>query len=512
MAKGTVKRKPTPSSLRKKKAQQRIRKRMKAKLEKKRPSWRAAIAKTYTKASDVAHGKDRGGKKGRHGKSSVKDGEDEKAADVQDEDIPNGGEGEVGDEVEVQSDVDSAKEQRLNERDPLETQLFLKNLPLDTSEEELLRFFSLTFAPVRRVLLVRNRISKMFTGTGFVHCGSAELANRIFEAAQQNAYEVSATQRQDMQKQTEGMSHHQAKRLMFKQRGGTLAARDPFLTMRETKFTVHRVLSRSDTQEAVGAALKKKKRTKVAGEDSRHLYLLQEGLILPDSPAAKGLHPRYLQMIQDDYEARKAQLQNNIYFVSERRLSVRNLPRNLLENDVRRMFAKAAREYLEAHPEHMDRERWGKYGPIKNIKVLRDTAGVSRGFGFVEFVNHPVALHVLRKINNNPTLFKDQRRLMVSFAVENMNAIQKLQRIKEMKHKRASSGGEGGGSGGGGDGSSGAGAKAAPVGDREGGGARKRARKEFTGRSASKSRGSADAVTSSTKKHRRPRAELSSSS
>lgn len=55
---------------------------------------------------------------------------------------------------------------------------------------------------------------------------------------------------------------------------------------------------------------------------------------------------------------------------------------------------------------------------------------MSKGYGFIEFVNHNVALHALRTLNNNPTLFGDQRRLLVSFSIENINAIQKLQRIK----------------------------------------------------------------------------------
>lgn len=57
-----------------------------------------------------------------------------------------------------------------------------------------------------------------------------------------------------------------------------------------------------------------------------------------------------MQMITDDYEARKAQLTNNNFFVSKTRLSVRNLPRHLTENDMRRLFAKAVRTYLKSHP------------------------------------------------------------------------------------------------------------------------------------------------------------------
>ncbi|KAG5470271.1 hypothetical protein LSCM4_02966 [Leishmania orientalis] len=430
MAKGTVKRRATPSSLRKKKAQQRIRKQIRTKLQKKKPNWKTALAKVYTGGANTLKDKKGSRKRTRDGLDDSDDGENTF-------NFKRDGEEEDG---EVQSDVDEEKEERMNQRDPLETQLFLKNLPLDTSEEELMAYFRNHFSAVKRVLLVRNRASKTLSGTGFVHCGSAELATKIFEYAQQNAREVSATGREEMKAQTEGLSHHQAKRLMHKMRTDSFVVRDPFLTMRDTKFTVLRVLSRSDTQEAVSAQQKKKKRTKVAADDPRNLYLLQEGLVLPDSAAAKGLHPRYLQMIEDDYAARKQQLTNSNYFVSKTRLSVRNLPRTMSENDMRRLFAEQARAYLKKHPEDAEKGKWGKYGPIRNVKLLKDTAGVSRGYGFIEFVNHNVALHTLRMLNNNPTVFGDQRRLMVSFAIENTSALQRLQRMKELKRARLARG------------------------------------------------------------------------
>lgn len=436
MAKGTVKRKATPSSTRKKKAQQRIRKQIRSKLQKKKPNWKTALAKAYT--ADDKGSKDKKPKKASRKRS--RDGD----ADEDEENTFNFKRDREDDEDgEVQSDVDEEKEERMNQRDPLETQLFLKNLPLDTSEEELMAYFKTHFSAVKRVLLVRNRASKTLSGTGFVHCGSAELATKIFDYAQQNAREVSAVGREEMKTQTDGLSHHQAKRMLHKMRTDTFIVRDPFLTMRDTKFTVMRVLSRSDTQEAVSAQ-QKKKRTKVAADDPRNLYLLQEGLVLPDSAAAKGLHPRYLQMIEDDYAQRKQQLTNSNYFVSKTRLSVRNLPRTMSENDMRRLFAEQARTYLKKHPEDTEKGKWGKYGSIRNVKLLKDTAGVSRGYGFIEFVNHNVALSTLRMLNNNPTVFGDQRRLMVSFAIENMNAVQKLQRMKELKKARMARGPSGG--------------------------------------------------------------------
>ncbi|ORC87363.1 putative RNA-binding protein [Trypanosoma theileri] len=426
MATGTVKRKPTPSALRKKKAQQRIRKKIQRKLEKKKPNWKVAIAKSYQdpKGKGNSKKKEPFQRKKRPRENDEDEDEDDNEDEYNDE------------EGEVQSDVDEEKQERLNERDPLDTQLFLKQLPLDTSEAELMQFFQSRFGKVRRVLLVRNKATKTLAGTGFLHCGSVELANSIMEHAQQNARELSATDRSDWREKTKELSHCQAKRMRFKMRTDAFTARDPFLTIRETRFTVHRVLSRTDSQEASAAVQKKKKRTKVAADDPRHLYLLQEGLILPDTPAARGLHPRYLEMVQADYEARKAQLRNSNMFVSTTRLNIRNLPRTMTEKELRTLFATQVRLFLKKNKKCVEKEKWGKYGPIKNIKLVKDSAGTSKGYAFIEFINHPIALHALRAINNNPTLFGDKRRLIVSFAVEDINAIQKLQRMRELRQQR----------------------------------------------------------------------------
>ncbi|KAH9578592.1 RNA recognition motif domain [Trypanosoma melophagium] len=419
MATGTVKRKPTPSALRKKKAQQRIRKKIQRKLEKKKPNWKVAIAKSYKDPKSNGNSKNK--KEPFQRKKRPRENDDDEYND---------------EDGEVQSDVDEEKQERLNERDPLETQLFLKHLPLDTSEAELSQFFQSRFGKLRRVLLVRNKGTGALAGTGFLHCGSVELANTIMEHAQQNARELSATDRSDWREKTKDFSHSQEKRMRFKMRTDAFMARDPFLTIRESRFTVHRVLSRTDSQEASAALRKKKKRTKVAADDPRHLYLLQEGLILPDTPAARGLHPRYLEMVQADYEARKSQLQNSNMFVSTTRLNVRNLPRTMSEKELRTLFATHVRSFLKKNKKCVEKEKWGKYGPIKNIKLVKDSAGTSKGYAFIEFINHPIALHALRAINNNPTLFGDKRRLIVSFAVEDINAIQKLKRMRELRQQR----------------------------------------------------------------------------
>lgn len=497
MVRGTVKRKATPSARRQKKARQRIRKQIKVKRERKKPKWESAIATIYDKNAKPFPHKKSGGKQGKEGwggggssspsgsskahsrllegnRKRFREEENEEVSSHEDDNnnssrhLKGGKKEKKGKELgfqkvkkssatlsflspeeeeqqqqqeeedrEVESDVDEEKEARMNERNPIETQLFLKGLPLDTSEEELLTFLTTQFGKVKRVLLVKSKLTHKLSGTAFVHCGSKGLADAIFTHAQKNAREIASTNREEWKAKSEALSHHQAKRLAYKLHHQTANVQDPFLLFRGTKCTVYRPLKRTEAQETLSAGeRKKKKRTKVAADDPRHLYLLQEGLILPDSPAGRDLPKPYLMVIMKGYEERKNQLRNNNYFVSTTRLSVRNLPRDMSENDFRRLFAEHARTYLKKHPEHLEKEKWGKYGPIKNVKVVRDTDGQAKGYGFIEFVNHQVALSCLRSLNNNPTVFGRGRRLIVAFAVENIEAIQKLKRMKELKLQR----------------------------------------------------------------------------
>lgn len=431
-----TKKRATPSQLRRKKAQQRIRKQIKRKTDRKAPSWKSALKKSYTE--DMGKRKDKliaeqkakkknAAKRARDGEDPEEEGE---GLSRFDDELLKGGNGE-----EVQEEVDEEKMKRMNERNPLETQLFLKNMPVDMTEEELMSFMT-RYGEIRKVFLVRNRITKMPTGTGFVHCGSAELADQIYALGQQNAREVSTASQEKMADKTKGLTRHRAKALQYKLKSDVHEIREPFLTIRNTRVSVHKVLSRTDSHEVSAAQQKKKNRTKTASDDPRNLYLVQEGYLAPDSEAVRDLPPHYVASLQRDYEARKMTLRNSNFYVSRTRLNIRHIPKKLNVNEVRKIFSDHARKYLKKHPEDADKDNWGKYGPIKNIKLLQDNEGESRGYGFIEFVNHEIALNVLRSTNNNPTIFGPNQRLVVSFAVENMTAVQKLSKIREVKQER----------------------------------------------------------------------------
>ena len=76
---------------------------------------------------------------------------------------------------------------------------------------------------------------------------------------------------------------------------------------------------------------------------------------------------------------------------------MRNLPKDFDEKQLRELFLNAAG--AEGRPR------------ITQVKIARDEEKAiegdknkSRGFGFVEFVEHAHALNALRKLNNNSTV------------------------------------------------------------------------------------------------------------
>ena len=381
----------------------RSRKQAKKKKAEHRPSWVQAIKKKYVQQDEEEK------------QRRIADGEEEGA--------------------EVQDEIDEEKEKRLNEKQPLETQLFLKGVPASADDDDLKEFFS-QFGKVRRVFQVKSHITKRTTGSAFVHFFDGTGVEKAFSHAQQNSREVAAAARADRQAELAGLTHHQAKRQVYKLKQNSHESSDPFVTINESRVVVHKVLSRTDSQEATSAMIKKRKRTRVAADDPRHLYLLQEGMITRDSPAAQGLPERYLRALEQDYEQRKESLKNINMFVSTVRVSIRNIPRKVTAAELRKLIIKEAKGYFRSHPEDLDKSKWGKHGPVKNLKILVDGNGVSRGFGFCELACHGAALHVLRRLNNNPTIYGQNQRLMISFAVENMNAVQKLQRIRELRRTR----------------------------------------------------------------------------
>ena len=390
----------------------------------KQPSWVKALQSKYDPDSDKNKNKKIAGKRRQRGEGDD-DAEDRLMIDPEDDDA-----------LEVESDVDEEKIENLNKQTPLERQLFLRGVPSEADEQALKTYFD-QYGTVKKVLVVQNKVTKRPSGSAFIHFEEESAAEKAFNFGLKNAQEATADVRHEDESATEGMTHTQAKRLMYKIKQDRFTNKDPFITVMNTRVTVMRPLNRSEAQDmTAGGKSKKERRTTVGLDDPRNLYLLEEGVIRPGTRAADDLHPKYLEGLLRDYETRKQQLRNVNLFVSRTRLSIRNIPRNVTEKQLRALFIGQVKDLLKSNPQLKDKTLWARHGPIKQLRILVDRSGTSRGYGFVEFVKHEYALHCLRHSNNNPTLFGAAHRLVVAFAIENINAIQKLERLKELRKEK----------------------------------------------------------------------------
>ena len=141
------------------------------------------------------------------------------------------------------------------------------------------------------------------------------------------------------------------------------------------------------------------------------------------------------------------------------RLCIRNLKKTLSDNDLRNLCIKATKQGLSnglVGPKDMDAQLRAQGVPIrlrssdaiiipnlnnkpstsklsylKAIKAkimldnsrLKDGKAQSRGYGFVEFLNHGHALACLRELNNNPEYF--------DFSASNSNQVCRFFSIDE---------------------------------------------------------------------------------
>ncbi len=191
------------------------------------------------------------------------------------------------------------------------------------------------------------------------------------------------------------------------------------------------------------------------GKDKRNLYLANEGLVA-DSSQLMSDHDREKRLRAQSEKKKK--LQNPLFFVSNNRLSIRNIGKSVTDQDLRLTCLKATKAGLEkslvtiddirkssvaqglSHSDHTVPNFDGRHC-IKSAKIMFDPNKVrgglpqSRGYAFVEFYNHAHALACLRQLNNNPQYenlaapalaSKDnlsKSKLIVEFSLENIRKV-----------------------------------------------------------------------------------------
>ncbi|XP_072951994.1 uncharacterized protein [Typha angustifolia] len=270
----------------------------------------------------------------------------------------------------------------------LERTIFISNLPFDISNEEVKQRFSV-FGKVQSFLPVLHQLTKRPRGTAFLKFATAAAADASVSAAN--------------------------------------AAPGLGIVMKGRALKVMKALNKES------AHRKEVEKTKNEIHDRRNLYLAQEGVILPKTPAAEGVSEADMKKRETLARKKTEMLQSPKFHVSRTRLIIYNLPKTMTSMQVTKLCRDAVLS------------RASKQKPvIQKVKLLKDEkkgeSGVrkhSRGVAFVDFKDHEHALVALRVLNNNPETFGPERRPIVEFALEDL---QKLRLIKAKESTKESHG------------------------------------------------------------------------
>ncbi|TFK50522.1 hypothetical protein OE88DRAFT_1750830 [Heliocybe sulcata] len=317
------------------------------------------------------------------------------------------------------------------------TTLFIRNVPYEATEDELRTLFR-AFGPLRYARITMDPATGRTRGTGFACFWNKEDADKAI--AQSEILRAEAGGDEAVEK---------PKKNPFK--FSSVLTPDPSSALAQNLVIHGRTLDviRAVTRDEAG-------KLREAGEkarqkaDKRNMYLLREGIILPNSPAAEHLTTVEVEKRTMSYNARKKLLQSNpLLFISKTRLSIRQIPLFVTERMLRRLAAHAIRafniEYLHgsrpgltedelndpagrepAHEQGEDQpeaeSRLGttkrpfkmRNSKVRQAKIVRQAErvdpatgkGRSRGYGFLELDSHANALRMLRWANNNPEVIK----------------------------------------------------------------------------------------------------------
>ncbi|KAF5339731.1 hypothetical protein D9611_009117 [Ephemerocybe angulata] len=376
--------------------------------------------------------------------SSNSDSEDEdEAIGVHEDDSDDGS---SQDDSDSDSDYDRDRDE--DEDEPTKpalpapeagTTLFVRNVPYIATEEELRTLFR-AYGPLRYARITMDGSTGRSRGTGFACFWNKEDADKVIE------------QSEVLRTETTGLSTAPKKNPFSLP---SILTPDPSSSLARSLVLHGRTLDvvRAVTRETAtklreeGEKLREK-------QDKRNMYLLREGLIHPNSPAAASLSPAEIERRTASYNSRRTLLKSNpALFISRTRLSIRQVPLYVSERMLKRLAVHAVRAFNkevkagereglsadevaersedgladilnqglkeagENVPAKDDGKKTAAKGKgrdtgVKQTKIVRQNEridpltakGRSKGYGFIEMNTHADALRVLRWANNNPAV------------------------------------------------------------------------------------------------------------
>uniref|UniRef100_A0A0W0FWT2 RRM domain-containing protein n=1 Tax=Moniliophthora roreri TaxID=221103 RepID=A0A0W0FWT2_MONRR len=331
-----------------------------------------------------------------------------------------GDEGEGGDDENEREGRDKDDTPAKPELPPPDagTTLFVRNVPFIATEDELRTLFR-SFGPLRYARITIDPETGRSRGTGFACFWNKEDADKAIEQSELLKMETVGS------KETQPKNPFTFPSLLTPDPSSSLARS---LVLHGRTLDVIRAVTRTEAGKLREEGEKRRQKA-----DKRNMYLLREGVILSNTPAADTIPVADLERRTASFNARKNLLKSNpSLYISKTRLSIRQIPLFVTDHMLKRLALHSVKTF---NKEFKDGERKGltadelaeiefdAYGSptkrngqqpqkktgVKQAKIIRQQEridpvtgkGRSKGYGFVEMHKHADALRVLRWANNN---------------------------------------------------------------------------------------------------------------
>ncbi len=338
--------------------------------------------------------------------------------------------------------------------------LFVRNLPFTVLDPELKAHFQ-QFGPVRYARVVMDRATDRPKGTGFVCFFNVEDADNCVRNAPR--YSGPTTGPNAIKKIEASNVKHSILQNESADTTGTYTLDGRVL---QVSHAVEKEQAVKLTEQGINVRDNRDK-------DKRRLYLLNEGTVAKGTPLYDIISPSEIIQREESAKQRKKLIQGNpTLHLSLTRLSIRNLPRNYTSKDIKQLAVKAycgfaedvkkslrtplskeelargGEEMRAAEAAHKLKKKKGSI--VTQSKVVfegregnkvseKSGAGKSRGYGFIEYISHRGALMGLRWLNGHQleNAAGKKQRLIVEFAIENAQVIQRRKEREEKARNRS---------------------------------------------------------------------------
>lgn len=303
------------------------------------------------------------------------------------------------------------------------TTVFVRNVPFETTEEELKEVFR-RYGVVKSIKLPKDpKGQQAHRGSAFVKFRDAAGSDAVLEAeaaADRKLKEMSAVARKSDQRE--------------------LPAVEGFgISLKGRRLVVKKALTPKELEET--AENRKPEKGAAKKQRMQWMHLLNVGRIDEHSGDKwKLLSKSEQKQRAASMKERKWRANNTNFTIDPRRLSVRNLPLSVDANRLRLAITQKLMESSNAEGQKKRDLRAQTQARIKSVNLVRDSerrstednSRRSRGFGFITFEDHTSAMRTLEYLNDNPKVFGGSRRPIVEFALEDKR---KLRMQQEMFQK-----------------------------------------------------------------------------